>query len=110
MPSNQYGKENTVQPAKSKTTGSVGLAADKTASGLTVHDLKKNDKGKVPSSSKADSTQPAAFKTPDAKVETIASRAAGDELAVNGGFDTPKWTIAKEGQGLPWVYVTPNKA
>lgn len=109
VPSNQRGKENTVQPAKSKTTGSVGLAADKTASGLTVHDLKKNDKGKVPSSSKADSTQPAAFKTPDAKVETIASRAAGDEMAVNGGFDTPKWTIAKEGQGLPWVYVTPNK-
>lgn len=109
VPSNQYGKENTVQPDKSKTTGSVGLAADKTASGLTVHDLKKNDKGKVPSNSKADSTQPAAFKAPDAKVETIASRAAGDELAVNGGFDTPKWTIAKEGQGLPWVYVTPNK-
>lgn len=109
VPSNQRGKENTVQPAKSKTTGSVGLAADKTASGLTVHDLKKNDKGKVPSSSKADSTQPAAFKAPDAKVETIASRSAGDELAVNGGFDTPKWTIAKEGQGLPWVYVKPNK-
>lgn len=108
VPSNQRGKENTVQPAKSKTTGSVGLAADKTASGLTVHDLKKNDKGKVPSNSKADSTQPAAFKAPDAKVETIASRAAGDELAVNGGFDTPKWTIAKEGQGLPWVYVKPN--
>lgn len=108
VPSNQYGKENTVQPANSKTTGSVRLAADKTASGLTVHDLKKSDKGKVPSSSKADSTQPAAFKAPDAKVETIASRSAGDELAVNGGFDTPKWTIAKEGQGLPWVYVTPN--
>lgn len=108
VPSNQYGKENTVQPAKSKTTGSVGLAADKTASGLTVHDLKKNDKGKVPSSSKADSTQPAAFKAPDAKAEAIASRSAGDELAVNGGFDTPKWTIAKEGQGLPWVYVKPN--
>lgn len=108
VPSNQRGKENTVQPAKSKTTGSVGLAADKTASGLTVHDLKKNDKGKVPSNSKADSTQPAAFKAPDAKAEAIASRAAGDELAVNGGFDTPKWTIAKEGQGLPWVYVTPN--
>ena len=108
VPSNQRGKENTVQPAKAKTAGSVGLAAGKTASGLTVHDLKKNDKGKVPSSSKADSTQPAAFKAPDAKVETIASRAAGDELAVNGGFDTPKWTIAKEGQGLPWVYVKPN--
>lgn len=108
VPSNQYGKENTVQPAKSKTTGSVGLAADKTASGLTVHDLKKNDKGKVPSNSKADSTQPAAFKAPDAKAEVIASRAAGDEMAVNGGFDTPKWSIAKEGQGLPWVYVKPN--
>ena len=108
VPSNQRGKENTVQPAKAKTTGSVGLAADKTASGLTVHDLKKNDKGKVPSNSKADSTQPAAFKAPDAKAETIASRSAGDELAVNGGFDTPKWTIAKEGQGLPWVYVKPN--
>lgn len=108
VPSSQYGKENTVQPAKSKTAGSVGLAADKTASGLTVHDLKKNDKGKVPSNSKADSTQPAAFKAPDAKVETIASRAAGDEMAVNGGFDTPKWSIAKEGQGLPWVYVKPN--
>ncbi len=108
VPSNQYGKENTVQPAKSKTTGSVGLAADETASGLTVHDLKKNDKGKVPSSSKADSTQPAAFKAPAARTEAIASRAAGDELAVNGGFDTPKWSIAKEGQGLPWVYVKPN--
>ena len=108
VPSNEHGKENTVQPAKSKTTGSVGLAADKTVSGLTVHDLKKNDKGKVSSSSKADSTQPAAFKAPGAKVETIASRAAGDELAVNGGFDTPKWSIAKEGQGLPWVYVKPN--
>lgn len=108
VPSNEHGKENTVQPAKSKTTGSVGLAADKTVSGLTVHDLKKNDKGKVPSSSKADSTQPAAFKAPDAKAEAIASRAAGDEMAVNGGFDTPKWSIAKEGQGLPWVYVKPN--
>lgn len=109
VPSNQRGKENTTQPAKSKTAGSVGLAADKTASGLTVHDLKKNDKGKVPSSSKADSTQPAAFKAPDAKVETIASRSAGDELAVNGGFDVPKWSIAKEGQGLPWIYVYADK-
>ena len=109
VPSSQYGKENTVQPAKSKTTGSVGLAADKTASGLTVHDLKKNDKGKVPSNSKADSTQPAAFKAPDAKAEAIASRASGDELAVNGGFDVPKWSIAKEGQGLPWIYVYADK-
>ena len=48
-------------------------------------------------------------KAKTARTEAIASRASGDELAVNGGFDTPKWTIAKEGQGLPWVYVTPNK-
>lgn len=47
-------------------------------------------------------------KTKTARTEAIASRASGDELAVNGGFDTPKWTIAKEGQGLPWVYVKPN--
>ena len=43
VPSSQYGKENTVQPAKAKTTGSVRLAADKTASSLTVHDLEMND-------------------------------------------------------------------
>ena len=43
VPSNERGKENTVQPAKAKTTGSVRLAADKTASGLPVHDLKKGD-------------------------------------------------------------------
>lgn len=47
-------------------------------------------------------------KAKTARTETIASRASGDELAVNGGFDTPKWSIAKEGQGLPWVYVKPN--
>lgn len=43
VPSSQYGKENTVQPAKARTTGSVRLAADKTASGLTVHDLETDD-------------------------------------------------------------------
>lgn len=103
VPSNQYGKENTVQPAKSKTTGSVGLAADKTASGLTVHDLKKNDRGKVPSNSKADSTQPAAFKAPDAKVETIAGKT--DSLPtelVNGSFDYPAGLIAGVSTKYPW--------
>lgn len=34
---------NTVKQAKSKTNGSVRLAADKTASGLTVHDLKNGE-------------------------------------------------------------------
>ena len=43
VPSNQRGKENTTQPAKAKTTGSVRLAAEKTASGLTVHDLETDD-------------------------------------------------------------------
>ena len=43
VPSSQYGKENTVKPTKAKTTGRVGLAADKTASGLTVHDLKNGE-------------------------------------------------------------------
>lgn len=43
VPSNQRGKENTVQPAKSKTTGTVKTVADRTASGLTVHDLETDD-------------------------------------------------------------------
>lgn len=71
VPSNQRGKENTTQPAKSKTTGtvktvvdtsdgldttantvkqaktrttgSVRTVADRTASGLTVHDLETDD-------------------------------------------------------------------
>lgn len=34
---------NTVKQAKAKTTGSVRTVADRTASGLTVHDLKKGD-------------------------------------------------------------------
>ena len=45
VPSNQRGKENTVQPAKAKTktTGTVRAVADRTASGLTVHDLKNGE-------------------------------------------------------------------
>lgn len=48
-------------------------------------------------------------KAKTARTEAIASRASGDELAVNGGFDVPKWRIAKEGQGLPWIYVYADK-
>lgn len=48
-------------------------------------------------------------KAKTARTETIASRASGDGLAVNGGFDVPKWSIAKEGQGLPWIYVYADK-
>lgn len=43
VPSNQHGKENTVQPAKAKTAGTVRTVTDKTASGLTVHDLKNGE-------------------------------------------------------------------
>lgn len=43
VPSNERGRENTVQPAKARTTGTVRAVADRTASGLTVHDLKKGD-------------------------------------------------------------------
>lgn len=42
VPSNQRGKENTTQPAKSKTTGTVRTVTDKTSDGLTVHDLEMN--------------------------------------------------------------------
>ena len=43
VPSSQYGKENTVQPANAKTAGTVRTVADRTASGLTVHDLKNGE-------------------------------------------------------------------
>lgn len=43
VPSNQRGRENTVKQAKAKTTGTVRAVADRTASGLTVHDLKNGE-------------------------------------------------------------------
>ncbi|UDG91075.1 InlB B-repeat-containing protein [Bifidobacterium pseudocatenulatum] len=43
VPSSQYGRENTVQPAKAKTTGTVRTVTDKTSDGLTVHDLKNGE-------------------------------------------------------------------
>ena len=43
VPSNQRGKENTVEPAKAKTTGTVRTVTDKTSDGLTVHDLKNGE-------------------------------------------------------------------
>ena len=43
VPSNQRGRENTVKQAKTRTTGTVRAVADRTASGLTVHDLKNGE-------------------------------------------------------------------
>lgn len=66
VPSSQYGKENTVQPAKAKTTGSVRLAADKTAS------------GQVPSNTTPDTTQTASS-TSTGKVSDLVQRTTTHE-------------------------------
>lgn len=66
VPSSQYGKENTVQPAKAKTTGSVRLAADKTAS------------GQVPSNTTPDTTQTASSKS-TGKVSDLVQRTTTHE-------------------------------
>lgn len=84
VPSNQYGKENTVQPAKSKTTGSVGLAADKTASGLTVHDLKNGE------------IAPAQYG--DFKLSTVNGFSADQVTDVNGFTVKTNWNPTVENQ------------
>ena len=66
VPSNQRGKENTVEPAKAKTTGSVRLAADKTAS------------GQVPSNTTPDTTQTASSKS-TGKVSDLVQRTTTHE-------------------------------
>lgn len=66
VPSSQYGKENTVQPAKAKTAGSVRLAADKTAS------------GQVPSNTTPDTTQTASSKS-TGKVSDLVQRTTTHE-------------------------------
>lgn len=66
VPSSQYGKENTVQPAKAKTTGSVRLAADKTAS------------GQVPSNTTPGTTQTVSSRT-EGKVSDLVQRTTTHE-------------------------------
>ncbi|MFQ7548378.1 MAG: InlB B-repeat-containing protein [Bifidobacterium adolescentis] len=66
VPSSQYGKENTVQPAKAKTAVSVRLAADKTAS------------GQVPSNTTPDTTQTASSKS-TGKVSDLVQRTTTHE-------------------------------
>lgn len=92
VPSNQYGKENTVQPAKSKTTGSVGLAADKTASGLTVHDLKNGE------------IAPAQYG--DFKLSTVNGFSADQVTDVNGFTVKTNWDPAEENQAYAGVLAT----
>ena len=92
VPSSQYGKENTVQPAKSKTTGSVGLAADKTASGLTVHDLKNGE------------ITPAQYG--DFKLSTVNGFSADQVTDVNGFTVKTNWDPTEENQAYAGVLAT----
>ena len=84
VPSSQYGKENTVQPTKAKTTGRVGLAADKTASGLTVHDLKNGEIAPV--------------QYGDSKFSTIDGVTADQITDVNGFTVKTNWNPTVENQ------------
>lgn len=99
VPSNQYGKENTVQPAKAKTTGRVGLAADKTASGLTVHDLKNGEIAPV--------------QYGDFKFSTIDGVTADQITDVNGFTVKTNWNPTVENQAyagtLLGTMYQPNK-
>ena len=70
VPSNQRGKENTVQPAKAKTAGTVSLASyDKNAQDAT---------GSIPSDTAADTTRPAKSET-DGKVSDLVQRTTTHE-------------------------------
>ena len=99
VPSNQYGKENTVEPTKAKTTGSVGLAADKTASGLTVHDLKNGEIAPV--------------QYGDFKFSTIDGVTADQITDVNGFTVKTNWNPTVENQAyagtLLGTMYQPNK-
>lgn len=99
VPSSQYGKENTVEPTKAKTTGRVGLAADKTASGLTVHDLKNGEIAPV--------------QYGDFKFSTIDGVTADQITDVNGFTVKTNWNPTVENQAyagtLLGTMYQPNK-
>lgn len=95
VPSNERGKENTVQPAKAKTTGSVGLAADKTTSGLTVHDLKNGEIAPV--------------QYGDFKFSTTYGFTADQITDVNGFTVKTNWNPTVENQAYLGTMYQPNK-
>ena len=84
VPSSQYGKENTVKPAKSKTTGTVRTVTDKTASGLTVHDLKNGEIAPV--------------QYGDFKLSTVNGFSADQVTDVNGFDVKTNWDPTEENQ------------
>ena len=59
-----------------------------------------NGKGRVPSSSKADSTQPAAFKAPAARTEAIASKANGTVRLAADGDTEPESGTTTDDRGI----------
>ena len=95
VPSNQRGRENTTQPAKAKTTGSVGLAADKTTSGLTVHDLKNGEIAPV--------------QYGDFKFSTTYGFTADQITDVNGFTVKTNWNPTVENQAYLGTMYQPNK-
>lgn len=99
VPSSQYGKENTVQPAKSKTTGTVRTVTDKTSDGLTVHDLKNGEIAPV--------------QYGDFKFSTIDGVTADQITDVNGFTVKTNWNPTVENQAyagtLLGTMYQPNK-
>ncbi|RGS87072.1 hypothetical protein DXA37_09310 [Bifidobacterium pseudocatenulatum] len=99
VPSSQYGKENTVKPAKAKTTGTVRTVTDKTSDGLTVHDLKNGEIAPV--------------QYGDFKFSTIDGVTADQITDVNGFTVKTNWNPTVENQAyagtLLGTMYQPNK-
>ena len=89
---------NTVKQAKARTTGTVRAVADRTASGLTVHDLKKGD------------IAPAQYG--DFKFSTTDDFTAEQVTDVNGFTVKKNWDPTEENQAYAGILATmyqPNK-
>ena len=92
VPSNERGKENTVQPAKAKTTGTVSMVTDKTSDGLTVHDLKNGEITPV--------------QYGDFKFSTTDGFTADQVTDVNGFTVKTNWDPTEENQAYAGILAT----
>lgn len=95
VPSDQYGTENTTQPAKTNGNGKVRLASDRTASGLTVHDLKNGEIAPV--------------QYGDFKFSTTYEVTADQITDVNGFTVKTNWNPTVENQAYLGTMYQPNK-
>ena len=89
---------NTVKQAKAKTTGTVRAVADRTASGLTVHDLKNGEIAPV--------------QYGDFKFSTVDGFTADQITDVNGFTVKKNWDPTEENQAYAGILATmyqPNK-